>query len=299
MSRHDFRVRQIQSVGTTNPVEDTSTGREVCDLCFSSDHTHDAAKSFHVPGKDKKIWNCVTGWLKVACMILVATTSSTAFLHAAECLAHRPHFKPTVHFTHTWPNDEELWARLLPYTRGRLDVFHFMKRILDTMRQRHCDFNSAASALSRCIFQYNEDDIDAVKRALRDGSLNGNRHTDNEISEMMTDERWKKNYSKYIESVTFSPVTVEDKIFNDSDAWASVWPRKIDPATEETLGTSATTVVLENQRKHCADISDVSDHNQVLRKKSIPSVRSGSPAAARSRFITPSKATSRTVTCGP
>ena len=114
MSRHDFRVCQIQSVGITNPVEEMPTGREVCDLCFSSDHTRDAAKSSHVPGKDKKIWNCVTGWPKVACMILVATTTSTAFLHAAECLAHRPHFTPTVHFTDTWPNDEKLWARLLP-----------------------------------------------------------------------------------------------------------------------------------------------------------------------------------------
>ena len=48
---------------------------------------------------------------------------------------------------------------------------------------------------------------------------------------------------------------------------AVVWPKKVDPETNEALGTQATTVVLEKQRRHYADISDVSDHNQVLRQK--------------------------------
>ena len=124
MSRHEFRVRQVQSTATTESDADDPTGNYISDVSFSSDHTHDAGKSFYLPQsrKDRKIWNCVTGWLKVVRMILVTITSSTAFLHAAESLAHREHFQPTIHFTDTWPNDSALWSRLLPYTCGRLDI---------------------------------------------------------------------------------------------------------------------------------------------------------------------------------
>lgn len=269
MSRHEFRVRQLQATGTTEALDDDPSGRYISDVCFSSDHTHDAAKAFHLPNvpTQKKVWNCVTGWLKVLTMVLVTTQSSTSFLHAAECLAHRPNFNPTVHYTDTWPNDEDLWSRLLPFTRGRLDVFHFMKRILDTLRQRHCDFNQAAAALSKCIFQYNEDDMAAVRRALKDGTLNGTKHTDAEINAMIEDGRWKKNYAKYIDSLTFSPETIEEKIFLNEDAWCVVWPEKVDSETNETLGTRATTTVLENQRAHCNHICDVASHTQVLKAK--------------------------------
>ena len=201
-------------------------------------------------------------------MILVSSTSSTSFLHAAECLAHRHHFQPLVHFTDTWPNERSLWSRLFPFCQGRLDVFHFMKRITDTLRQRHKDFNAAVADLSRRIFQYDEDDIAAVKRALKDGSLNNKKHSDAEINAMIEDGRFKKNYSKYIASYVFTAKTIEEKIFDDADSWVNTWLKKEDPDLGgETLGTRATASVLENQRAHCADIDDVAGHIQTLKPK--------------------------------
>ena len=100
-SRHMFRVRQMQSVGTLR--------------CVSSDHTHDCAKNFVVDGpKATKVWNVVTGTLTVACMLLCVSTSKSEFIHAVEEMAHRPDFRPKVHFTDTWPNDMKMWNTLWP-----------------------------------------------------------------------------------------------------------------------------------------------------------------------------------------
>ena len=128
MSRHETNVRYLQDVMTAPPNADG-----LGDECFSSDHTQDTANTFKLPGKNK-MWNAATGFLKVLVCVLAASASSTAILHAAGCLAHREGFAPKVHFTDTWPDDADLWSALLPYTRGRLGVFHFMQRITNTLR---------------------------------------------------------------------------------------------------------------------------------------------------------------------
>ena len=128
MSRHEADVRAMQSVGTTQPNE---TG--IGDQCVSSDHTYATAAAFCIPGK-LKVWNLVTGWLIPLICILVASTASLENLHAIECLAHRKNFAPKVHFTDTWPLDRDLWYALLLFTLGRLDIFHFMKRLSSTLR---------------------------------------------------------------------------------------------------------------------------------------------------------------------
>jgi len=265
LSRHAERVRYMQSV-TTTPENDGGVGDE----CVSSDHTFDAGKSFNLPGPPQ-IWDVATGFLKIVACVLVATTGATEFLHAAECLAHRDEFKPKVHFTDTWPSEVDLWTALLPYTQGRLDIFHFMKRITDTLRPSHAAFHAACGALTRCIYQFCQDDIARVKRAMRDGSLNGKQHTPAEIDAMRESGLFMKRYRKYIATVTYSPLVIEEKIFgidhDDDRCWAAVWPHKVDPETGDELGTRSTDYALENQRKHCVDICDVDRHVVTLKPK--------------------------------
>ena len=255
MSRHESNVRAMQATTTTPPNE-----RGLADETMSSDHTHDAAKSFNV-GKKTLVWNVATGWLKVLVYILVATASSSAFLHAAECLRHRKDFDPKAHYTDTWPNDIDMWTALFPWTRGRLDVFHYMKRISDTLRPAHENYNESLSALSRCIFQFNEEDVMAVKRALRDGSLNGKKHSEGDIAELQRSGVFKKRYSKYIESATFSAPTIYEKVV----VWAQEYPLKIDSKTNDTLGTRGTDDAVANALKHCDDLPDTLEHNHTLK----------------------------------
>jgi hypothetical protein len=256
MSRHEANVRYMQSVTTTPSIE----GSDVNDLCFSSDHTFDAAKSFNVLGQNK-VWNAATGWLLVLCAILVSTTSASEFLHAAECLAHRAGFKPEVHFTDTWPAEMGMWTALLPFTRGRLDVFHWMKRIIDTLRSSHENYKEATAALSRCVFQYNEDDEYAVKVALLDGSLNGKVHSEDEIEELKRTGVFKTRYLKYIASVTLAPATIQTKL----QEWARTYPTMRDSTTDDTLGTRATDDALSNAYPHAYDIDDRAQHVQTLK----------------------------------
>ena len=217
MSRHESNVRRMQSVSTS--VDEGPSG--IHDATFSSDHTFHTAQAFSIPGSGQnKVWNAATGFLKVLCVLLVSETSSAEFAHAAFWLAHRPQFKPLVIFTDNWPNDDTMWFTLLPHTRGRLDVFHFMKRISDALRPTHDKFHTAMAGLSRCIFQYDEDDVAAVKRALRNGTLNNTKHTETQINELIREGKFATNYDKYAASFTFTGVTIHEKIFANEDAWS-------------------------------------------------------------------------------
>ncbi len=187
-----------------------------------------------------------------------------------EDLAHRKKFKPAVHFYGTYPDNEDLWSLHFNETKGRLDVFHFVQRISDTLRPTHCKFREALHALSACIYQKNEDDVAAVKRALMDGSLNGKQHTTTEIKELVDNGTLWRRYAKYVATMTFSDKTIEEMIYG-ADGWASRWPYEVDETTNETLGTIATDKALANQRTHCADISDVESHN--IRLKRLPNQR--------------------------
>ena len=203
-------------------------------------------------------------------MALTNTTAAYETLHLIEDLAHRKNFKPDVHFYDTYPDNEGLWSLHFPQTKGRLDVFHLVQRISDTLRPTHCKFREALHALSACIYQKNEDDVAAVKRALMDGSLNGKQHTTTEIKELVDNGTFWRRYAKYVATVTFSDKTIEEMIYG-ADGWASRWPYEVDETTNETLGTIATDKALANQRTHCADIADVGSHN--IRLKRLPNQR--------------------------
>jgi len=226
MSRHEAAVRAMQGFSTTLPNE---TG--IGDECISSDHTFATAAAFNIAGKNK-VWNLVTGWLIPLVCLLVKSTSTIDLLHAAECLAHRRNFAPKVHFTDTWPVDEGLWYTLMPFTLGRLDIFHFMKRISSTLRATHERYGAALFALSCCIFQYNEDDIANVKRALRDGTLNGKKHSNADIDELVKSGLFWKRYRNYVARVTFSAPTILENL----NTWAESYPLLVDSATGDTQG---------------------------------------------------------------
>lgn len=53
-------------------------------------------------------------------------------LHAVESLAHRHGFHPSTHYTDTWPSDKATWNALWVATQGKLDIFHWLKRITGT-----------------------------------------------------------------------------------------------------------------------------------------------------------------------
>lgn len=106
------------------------------------DHTFDLAKNFNDP-EVKMAFDIVTGVLRLALLVLTKTTSIEEVLHAIEDLVHRNQFgvlfDPRTLYTDTWPANRDVWATHLLDCLGRLGLFHWMKRILDSLRPGHKD----------------------------------------------------------------------------------------------------------------------------------------------------------------
>jgi hypothetical protein len=136
----------------------------------STDHTWDGAKNCNIK-QVKVIFNVVTSNLLAACSIYCKDTSKSSFIHAVEGLAHRDGWSPSRNFLDTWPNDREFWESIWVGCEGRLDIFHWLKRILSTLHHEHKDFHRAQAALRDCIYFDNPTDVAQVKIAVKAGHL--------------------------------------------------------------------------------------------------------------------------------
>lgn len=85
-----------------------------------------------------------------------------------------------------------------------------------------------------------------MKRALRDGSLNGKKHSPVEIDALVASGVFWKRYRVYVDRITFSAETIEENL----DAWARDYPLRVDSKTGDTLGTRATDHAVANARPH-------------------------------------------------
>jgi hypothetical protein len=255
-SRHAYRTRQLQGV-------------EADGGCASSDHTFRAARNFRVRDskrKPKAVWDVATGLLSVACLILVATTRACEWVHAAEELAHRPGWRPNVHYTDTWPSQETLWSLLWPFARGRLGIFHWMKRLTKTLRPEHRDFGKAIRRLSEVAFQCDDSCIYDVETALKDGSLNGVVHDDDDIADLKASGAFWKRYREYIRKTTHKAGLIAKLLEN--------WRVEFAPSNEtfdENLGdylfTRATDPAIEVALTRINDITDIAEHYKPKRRK--------------------------------
>jgi hypothetical protein len=248
-SRFDYRKRQLQHAvcGPTTP--------------FSVDHTFDAAKNFR---EGKQVWDVVSGWTEPLTCILTRTTKCEEYLHAMEDLAHREGWEAPLVFTDNWPANKDQIEAIFG-CQGRLGIFHFMKRIGDTLRQGHSEFNAAMRQLSKTIFAEDESHFEGVKQALRDGHLGGKKHSELEITALIESGAFKKNYLKYIARKTFDASVIRSKL----GLWAEEWLQKEDPETHEKLGRRGTQDALRNAYLNINNIVDCPgiEHNIPLKKR--------------------------------
>jgi len=74
-----------------------------------------------------------------------------------------------------------------------------MNRIFKTLREGHVDFSAAVAELKLAVYSIVPIDLAAVIEALKNGTMNGKKHTDEEINEMKKrSKQWKKNYSHFL-----------------------------------------------------------------------------------------------------
>ena len=82
---------------------------------------------------------------------------------------------------------------------GRLGFYHFVQRIVKTLRQGHIDYGQAIWDLSMAIYEYEPKSYDELLEAFRNGYLrNGKKCSESDIEKIRLSSDWKKYYTKYL-----------------------------------------------------------------------------------------------------
>ena len=250
VSDHDRHTLEMQMV--------------ICLAIFAQDHTFQVVKNFPSNLGAYAVWTVSVGSGEIACAILVASTRVADFAHAAECLARRQNWRPLVLYCDTWPNKANFWALIFPLVQGRLGLFHFLNRIVSTLRDKHQDFPVAVAELRACIYTLNVQDEDHLIRCLKDGTLNGKKHTDQEISDMMkVPKKWKR-LSRFCRKEIHPPNLIVHKLeswfvkykVDASEGKAPGQGRK-DKKSGKKMFTPETKASVENQKLNCKYLQDV------------------------------------------
>ena len=121
---------------------------------------------------------------EIATAVLVPSTKTIHFAHAAQQLARRDHFKPKVMCSDTYPNKSNFWPLLFDNVEGRLGLFHYIQRITRTLRKNQVDYFQAITSLLEAVYRYHSEDFEGVIGALKKGHLGRKIHTDEDIAEL-------------------------------------------------------------------------------------------------------------------
>lgn len=230
ISIHDRCMREIQGV--------SSSFKIVHDHHFQVLHTYNSDVSQRAAGA----WTAMTESGEVCCVALVPSTKTRDLAHAAEQLARRANFHPKAMWTDTWPNNEGFWKLLFPNITGFLGLFHWLQRIVSTLRDRHFQYHEALSDLRSCIYVWNSEDYDAVVLALQKGTLGGGTHTPSEILELERNGKFKSRYASMLRKSFKKPATAQINLRN----WFDKYKGQKDPKTGLTLFTADTKNAFEN-----------------------------------------------------
>jgi hypothetical protein len=159
---------EIQSVGSTQ--------------AFSIDWTFAILKNCALAGA-KACFSSMVETGKVCAMGLVATAKADEVGYMVELTSCRPHFQPRAMFTDTW----------LRAITGCHGIFHFMKRMLDTLRSSHCRHWDAMIALKDAICKCKN-----LLNSLKTGAMAKDKRccSDNHIKELWHSKKFKQRHAK-------------------------------------------------------------------------------------------------------
>ena len=236
LSDHDRHIREIQSVR--------------CGLIFAQDHAHEVVKNYH----QKKqlgavaLWDVSTETGEIASAVLVPSTKTIHFAHAAAALTRRDGFSPGTMCSDTWPVKTDFWELLFDSKLvGRLGLFHYIQRLTRTIKKNHTDHSLAISALLNCIYQWHPPDYEALIIALKEGTLS-TKYSEDEIREMRSTKAFRKRYGSYLRKEIRHPHIMGSMLddwfdrfkCSSSTEYSRPAGGRRDPFTGETLFTAET-----------------------------------------------------------
>jgi hypothetical protein len=158
---------------------------------FAQDHTFKVVKNYPKNLGATALWDLANEKGEIACAVLVKTTKTKDFAHAAKGYAIRTHSTPQAIYSDTWPANDAFWAKLVPNVQGRLGLFRFICRMSRTLRQNHIDFHNANTDLIHSIYAYNDEDLGKLYLALQQGGF-GEQFSRQKIIEMQSTKRFRE-----------------------------------------------------------------------------------------------------------
>ena len=259
VSDHDRHTREIQSVS--------------CRLIFAQDHTHEVTKNYIRKKRMGAValWDVATETGEIASAVLVPSTQTKHFAHAAAALTRRPTFNPLAMCSDTWPSKSSFWGLLFQKeVIGRLGLFHFIQQITRTLKKRHVDHFVCVNALLNCIYQYHQDDYEKLLTALKSGTLGSTKYTDDEIADLKSTKVFRRRCDKYLRKEMRPPnvlCSMLDEWFDRFKCTTSDSTRpargRLDPFTGETLFTSETKAAVLNCKEKASFVQDLLPFEQM------------------------------------
>jgi hypothetical protein len=220
-------------------------------LLFAIDWTFQVIKSFVLPGaKVSFTMNTETG--EIATMAIVESTSVDQIAHAVEQVHRRPNFSPKAIFTDTWPANKSFWTGIFGEIVGVLGLFHFMHRLLDTLRPTHSDYWEALDASRSSIYMYYSDDLRKLYKCLADGEMSNKAlpMSQSDISKMRHSKLWKQRYGRFLRKRILDGATIAVNLA----MWKDRFSNKKDPRTGYKLFTEATAPAVANQIQNAGHV---------------------------------------------
>ena len=252
VSDHDRHIREIQGVKCVGGI-------------IAQDHTFQVVKNCQNKLEAVAAWDVATDTGEIACAVLVQSTKTEGFSHAAQQLIKRRDFSPKVKCSDTWPHKKEYWESIIPGVEGRLGLFHYQKRIIGTLRKTHVDYFDAVTDLLAALCVHCSDDYDRLLAVLKNGTLSrtNRKYTSEEIWDLKRTQMFRDRYAKYL----WKKLDGEATIVQMLDDWfckykvTSSDPSKpghghLDPTRFQTLFTPDTKTAIENCKEKAKCLSD-------------------------------------------
>ncbi len=251
ISDHDRHTREIQGVS--------------CSITMAQDHTFDVLHNYQNQKKlgASALWDVATETGGIATAVLLPSTKTTHFSHAAKQLSRRPNFKPKVMYSDTYPSKSEYWPLIFKNVEGRLGLFHHIQRTTRTLRKNHVDYFEAITKLLDAVYSYHPEDYEAVIAALKKGYLGRKIHSDEDITSLRGTRLFRQRYGKYIRKIIRPANTmarliddwfVRFKVTASEGSWRA--QGRLDPRTHLTLFKPETRNAVDECKKKSQYLSD-------------------------------------------
>jgi len=162
-----------------------------------------------------------------------------------------------------WPTKIDCWKEVFRGLEGRLGLFHFIQRVTRTLRKRHVDHFPAINQLLGAVCFCNQEDCEALLVALKECTLMGKKHSDDDIAELKVTKHFWQRRAECLRKEMRQP----DDMCHNLDQWFT-WFKctasegsqpargRVDPVTGDALFAPETKTAIANWKERSMHLQD-------------------------------------------